>query len=91
MNWREMYLMNNIVKLGGNICVLLYYKVSLVAFNFTDLWTVFWKDYDRSIKRVIDPQYIVDESHKYSTSAPYIFSERGEYTNPIIQKEKGFI
>ena len=77
-----MYLMNNIVKLVGNICVLLYYKVSLVVAR---------NDYKRSIKRVTEDRYIVDESHKYSTSAPYIFSERGEYTNPIIQKEKGFI
>ena len=82
MNWREMYLMTNIVKLIGNICVLLYYKVSLVVAR---------NDYKRSIKRVTEPRYIVDESHKYSTSAPYIFSERGEYTNPIIQKENGFI
>ena len=50
-------------------------------------------DYKRSIKKVTEDRYIVDESHKYSTSAPYIFSERWnrEYTNPIIQKEKGFI
>ena len=88
MNWREMYLMTNIVKLVGNICVLLYYKVSLVVATF---WSDYWNDYKRSIKRVTEPRYIVDESHKYSTSAPYIFSERGEYTNPIIQKENGFI
>ena len=88
MNWREMYLMTNIVKLVGNICELLYYKVSLVVATF---WSDYWNDYKRSIKRVTEPRYIVDESHKYSTSTPYIFSERGEYTNPIIQKENGFI
>ena len=86
-----MYLMTNIVKLIGNICVLLYYKVSLVVMKFATAWNDYMDDYKRSIKRVTEPRYIVDESHKYSTSAPYIFSERGEYTNPIIQKENGFI
>ena len=86
-----MYLMTNIIKLIGNICVLLYYKVSLVVMKFATAWNDYMDDYKRSIKRVTEPRYIVDESHKYSTSAPYIFSERGEYTNPIIQKENGFI
>jgi hypothetical protein len=80
MKWNEMYLMINIVKLIENICELIYYKVLLMGVKFS----TYWSDYKRSVSKVIEPQYIVDDSHKFS-------NEEEIYTNPIIQKEKGFI
>ena len=84
-----MYLMtslfSNIVKLGGNICELLYYKISLMGVKFATFWNDYWNDYKSNVRKVIEPRYIVDESHKHSSST------HEEYTNPIIQKEKGFI
>ena len=77
-------ILKNIFKLGGNICELIYYKVSLVVVILVEKWRAFWKDYNRSVKRITEPRYIVDDSHKYS-------DEEEIYTNPIIQKEKGFI
>ena len=74
----------NIFKLGGNICELIYYKVSLVVTILVEKWRAFSEDYKRSVKKVTEDRYIVDDSHKYS-------SEEEIYTNPIIQKEKGFI
>ena len=74
----------NIFKLGGNICELIYYKVSLVGMKFATFWNDHWNDYKRSVKKVTEDRYIVDDSHKYS-------DEEEIYTNPIIQKEKGFI
>ena len=76
--------MTNIVKLVGNICELIYYKVLLMGVKFGTAWNDHWNDYKRSVKKVIEPQYIVDDSHKFS-------NEEEIYTNPIIQKEKGFI
>ncbi len=95
MKWNEMYLMTNIVKIVGNICELLYYKISLVGMKFA----TFWNDYKSNVRKVIEPRYIVDESHKYSSSThnyealhnTSIPIDYEEYTNPIIQKEKGFI
>ena len=77
-------ILKNIFKLGGNICELIYYKVSLVGIKFATAWNEYREDYKRSVERVTEPRYIVDDSHKYS-------SEEEIYTNPIIQKEKGFI
>ena len=77
-------ILKNIFKLGGNICELIYYKVSLVVVILVEKWRAFWKDYNRSVSKVIEDRYIVDDSHKYS-------NEEEIYTNPIIQKEKGFI
>ena len=77
-------ILKNIFKLGGNICELIYYKVSLVVVILVEKWRAFWKDYNRSVSKVIEDRYIVDDSHKYS-------DEEEIYTNPIIQKEKGFI
>ena len=74
----------NIFKLGGNICELIYYKISLVGVKFAIYWSDYWNDYKRSVKKVTEDRYIVDDSHKYS-------DEEEIYTNPIIQKEKGFI
>ena len=74
----------NIFKLGGNICELIYYKVSLMGVKFGTAWNEYREDYKRSVERVTEPRYIVDDSHKYS-------NEEEIYTNPIIQKEKGFI
>ena len=78
----------NIFKLGGNICELLYYKISLVGVKFGTAWNDYKEDYDRSVRRVIEPRYIVDES--YDNDEP-TYSGEPAYTNPIIQKEKGFI
>ena len=75
-------ILKNIFKLGGNICELIYYKVSLVVVILVEKWRAFWKDYKRSVERITEPRYIVDDSHKYSSE---------EYVPPIIQKEKGFI
>ena len=86
MKWNEMYLMINIVKLMGNICELIYYKVLLVGMKFATFWNDYWNDYKRSVKKVIEPQYIVDDSHKFSNE-----NINEIYTNPIVQKEKGFI
>ena len=47
-------------------------------------WNDYWNDYKSNVRKVIEPRYIVDESHKYS-------DELDEYTNPIIQKENGYI
>ena len=77
-------ILKNIFKLGGNICVLIYYKVSLVGVKFGTAWNEYREDYKRSVERVTEPRYIVDDSHKFS-------NEEEIYTNPIIQKEKGFI
>ena len=74
----------NIVKSLGNICEIIYYKMSIPVTILVERWKAFWKDYKRSVKRITEPRYIVDDSHKYS-------SEEETYTNPIIQKEKGFI
>ena len=74
----------NIFKLGGNICELIYYKVSLMGVKFGTAWNEYREDYKRSVERVTEPRYIVDDSHKFS-------NEEEIYTNPIIQKEKGFI
>ena len=74
----------NIVKILGNICEIIYYKMSIPVIILVDKWKAFSKDYKRSVKRITEPRYIVDDSHKYS-------SEEETYTNPIIQKEKGFI
>ena len=74
----------NIFKLGGNICELIYYKISLVGVKFGTAWNEYREDYKRSVERVTEPRYIVEDSHKYS-------NEEEIYTNPIIQKEKGFI
>ena len=77
-------LFSNIVKLGGNICELIYYKVSLAFMKVAIAWNEYRDDYKRSVERVTEPRYIVDDSHKFS-------NEEEIYTNPIIQKEKGFI
>ena len=77
-------ILKNIFKLGGNICELIYYKISLVGVKFATAWNEYREDYKRSVERITEPRYIVDDSHKYS-------DELDEYTNPIIQKEKGFI
>ena len=77
-------ILKNIFKLGGNICELIYYKVSLAFMKVAIAWNEYREDYKRSVERVTEPRYIVDDSHKYS-------DELDEYTNPIIQKEKGFI
>ena len=77
-------ILKNIFKLGGNICELIYYKVSLVVTILVEKWRAFSEDYKRSVERVTEPRYIVDDSHKFS-------NEEEIYTNPIIQKEKGFI
>ena len=76
----------NIVKSLGNICEIIYYKMSIPVIILVDKWKAFWKDYKRSVKRITEPRYIVDDSHKYSNE-----SSKETYTNPIIQKEKGFI
>ena len=81
-----MYLMINIVKLVGNICELIYYKVLLVGMKFATFWSDYWNDYKRSVSKVIEPQYIVDDSHKFSNE-----NTDEIYINPIVQKEKGFI
>ena len=77
-------ILKNIFKLGGNICELIYYKVSLTFMKVAIAWNEYREDYKRSVERVTEPRYIVDDSHKFS-------SEEEIYTNPIIQKEKGFI
>ena len=83
-----MYLMtslfSNIVKLGGNICELLYYKVSLMGVKFA----TFWNDYNWNVRKVIKPQEPHNYAALHNTSIPIDYEE---YTNPIIQKEKGFI
>ena len=77
-------ILKNIFKLGGNICELIYYKVSLAFMKVAIAWNEYRDDYKRSVERVTEPRYIVEDSHKYSSGEPL-------YTNPIIQKEKGFI
>ena len=52
--------------------------------KFGTAWNEYREDYKRSVERVTEPRYIVEDSHKYS-------NEEEIYTNPIIQKEKGFI
>ena len=77
-------ILKNIFKLGGNICELIYYKVSLMGVKFGTAWNEYRQDYKRSVERGTEPRYIVDDSHKFS-------NEEEIYTNPIIQKENGFI
>ena len=60
--------------------------MSIPVIILVDKWKAFSKDYKRSVKRITEPRYIVDDSHKYSNE-----SSNETYTNPIIQKEKGFI
>ena len=92
-------ILKNIFKLGGNICELIYYKISLVGVKFGTAWNEYREDYKRSVERVTEPRYIVEDSHKYSSSThnyealhnTSIPIDYEEYTNPIIQKEKGFI
>ncbi len=52
--------------------------------KFGTAWNEYRDDYKRSVERVTEPRYIVDDSHKYS-------DELDEYTNQIIQKQNGFI
>ena len=85
----------NIVKSLGNICEIIYYKMSIPVIILVDKWKAFWKDYKRSVKRITEPRYIVDDSHKYSSVHDELEEPSMEALHttsiPIIQKEKGFI